>query len=85
MYKNLRWKLITTAIVTALAIWAFMPPSEKVKLGLDLRGGVQLVLQVKTDDAVRLETETGSEGLVEALKTAGVTVTAPPPSSATEF
>jgi preprotein translocase subunit SecD len=85
MYKNLRWKLITIAIVTALAIWAFMPPSQKVKLGLDLRGGVHLVLQVKTDDALRLETETSSEALQEALKTAGITVTAPPPSSATEF
>ena len=85
MYKNLRWKLVTILIAAALAIWAFVPPSQKVKLGLDLQGGVQLVLQVKTDDAVRLETETASEGLADALKTAGVTVTAPVPTSATEF
>ena len=85
MYKNLRWKLIIIVVVAALAIWAFTPPSQKVKLGLDLRGGVHLVLQVKTDDALRLETETSSEALQEALKTAGITVTAPPPTSATEF
>jgi preprotein translocase subunit SecD len=85
MYKNLRWKLITIAAVAGLAVWAFTPLSRKVKLGLDLQGGVHLVLQVKTDDALKLETETASEALLEALKTAGITATAPAPTSATEF
>ena len=31
---------------------------QKVRLGLDLKGGVHLVLRVQTDDALRLETET---------------------------
>ena len=58
MHKNLRWKLLTIAVVTGLAIWSFTPPSQKVALGLDLKGGVHFVLEVKTDDALRLETET---------------------------
>ena len=37
MYKNLRWKLLAIAAVAAIGIYAFVPPSEKVKLGLDLR------------------------------------------------
>ena len=30
---------------------------RQLKLGLDLKGGVHLVLRVQTDDALRLETE----------------------------
>jgi preprotein translocase subunit SecD len=75
MYKNLRWKLLIIAAVAALAAWSFVPPSQKIKLGLDLQGGVHFVLQVKTDDALRLETETTAEQLRAALKDAGVAVT----------
>jgi preprotein translocase subunit SecD len=32
-----------------VAIW---PPSDKIRLGLDLKGGIHLVLQVVTDDAL---------------------------------
>ena len=72
MYKNLRWKLLTTAIVAAIGIYAFVPPSEKVKLGLDLKGGIQLVLKVNTDDALRLETETASESFRAELVESGM-------------
>ncbi len=85
MYKNLRWKLLTIAAVTGLAIWSFTPPRTKVKLGLDLKGGVHLVLQVKTDDALRIETETSSEQFREALKSANITFTNVKPTSLTEF
>ncbi len=74
MYKNLRWKLISILAVAAIAIVAFYPPQRKIKLGLDLKGGLQLVLQVKTDDALRVETETSSEQLREALKAQGIVV-----------
>src|SRR5688572_587633 len=74
MYKNLRWKLLTIAAVAGLAIFLFTPPSVKIKLGLDLRGGVHLVYQVQTDDAIRVETETASEQFQEALKSEGITV-----------
>jgi len=33
----------------AVAIWQAYPPSEKLLLGLDLQGGIQLVLQVETE------------------------------------
>ena len=76
--KNLPLKLSVIGIVTALAVWAFTPPSQKIRLGLDLQGGVHLVLAVKTDDAVRLETETVSEQVKQALKDKGITVTTKP-------
>lgn len=75
MHKNLRWKLVTIAVVTGLSIWAFTPPSRKVALGLDLKGGAHFVLGVKTDDAVRLETETSAEQLRVAAKDAGIAIT----------
>ena len=58
MNKNLRWKLIAIIAVIVICAWAIYPPSKTVRLGLDLKGGVHLVLQVQTDDALRLETET---------------------------
>ena len=69
MAKNLRWKVLTIVGVVALAIWSFYPPDQKVKLGLDLKGGVHLVLRVQTDDALRLETQTTADRLAEQLKT----------------
>ena len=75
MSKNLRWKILVIVGVAALAVWSFTPPSTKVKLGLDLKGGVHLVLRVNTDDALKVETETASEQLREALKTGNVPVT----------
>jgi len=57
MRKRLRWKLILTILVVLLAIYLAFPPRDKIKLGLDLKGGIHLVLQVKTDDAINIETD----------------------------
>ena len=75
MNKNLRWKILVIVGVTALAVWSFTPPSKRLTLGLDLQGGIQLIMQVKTDDALRIESETSSEQLKAALKDKGITVT----------
>jgi preprotein translocase subunit SecD len=71
MYKNLRWKFSIIVAVIALAGVAMW--QKKISLGLDLKGGVHLVLQVKTDDALKLETETAAEQFKVALKDAGIT------------
>ena len=81
--NNLLLKFGAIVLVTGLAIWAFTPPSEKVRLGLDLRGGVHLVLGVQTDDALRLEVETTSEQLRQVLADEGINVTVSP--ALTEF
>jgi preprotein translocase subunit SecD len=82
MAKNLRWKVLVILGVVALSVFAFYPPDQKVRLGLDLKGGVHLVMQVKTDDAVRIETETTTDRLREALRASlpGATVTVNSPS-----
>jgi len=85
MYKNLRWKLLTIAAVAAIAIYAFVPPSEKIKLGLDLKGGIHLVLNVNTEDAVQLEVETTADQFRQELVDAGMTAAASKPDSLNSF
>jgi len=89
MTKNLRWKVLSIVAVLVLAAVSFWPPfdtaerSGRIRLGLDLKGGVHLVLRVQTDDALRLETEMASERLRESLgqkAMTGVTVTPQPPT-----
>lgn len=68
MKKGLRWKLIVTVAIVALAIFISYPPKDKIKLGLDLKGGIHLVLQVVTDDAINIETDQEIMRLKEQLK-----------------
>jgi preprotein translocase subunit SecD len=75
MNKNLRWRIILILAVLAAAIWAFYPPREKVRLGLDLKGGVHLVLRVQTDDALNIETEQYMERLRDELAKRNIAVT----------
>ena len=83
MAKNLRWKVLLIVGVVALAVFAFYPPDQKVRLGLDLKGGVHLVLRVQTDDALKLETQTTADRLAEQLKTANLPVGGVTTTSAT--
>jgi preprotein translocase subunit SecD len=65
MKKNLRWKMILVIAVIALSVYLAFPPGEKIHLGLDLQGGMHLVLQVVTDDAVNFEVDQGIISLRE--------------------
>src|SRR6266545_1225192 len=63
--------------VTLICLWrvlaypGFLPSKarlkENVKLGLDLRGGTHLVLQVVTDDAIRGESDQAIETVRQVL------------------
>ena len=90
MLKNLSWRILTTIVVLVIfglvgvyplvATYYRLPMPEwlaqkQLKLGLDLKGGVHLVLRVITDTALRAETEAQSERTREALGSAGITVT----------
>ncbi len=88
-YKNLRWKTLTIVAVVllfaAVGVYPILAQSyglpapawlmaKQLKLGLDLKGGVHLVMRVNRDDALRISTETAGEQLREALQAAGVSV-----------
>lgn len=49
--------------------------SENIKLGLDLRGGTHLVMQVQADDYIKAITEGNRQKAVDELKKAGIAVT----------
>jgi preprotein translocase subunit SecD len=72
MNRSLMWRglLVLVALVGAIALtW---PPEKKINLGLDLQGGMHLVLQVKTEDALRAEVEGEMERLVRVAEDDGV-------------
>ena len=52
MNKSLLYRGLLILGVVALFAWSALPLDEKINLGLDLRGGMYLVLEVQTDDAV---------------------------------
>jgi preprotein translocase subunit SecD len=68
--KTVHWKLVLILSVVALSIGLFY--FRGLNLGLDLKGGVHLVLRVQTDDALRLETETTVERLRDTLTRGGI-------------
>lgn len=63
MRKNLRWKGLLIAVVAALCIWSIYPPGEKTKLGLDLQGGIHLIMKVHMEDALNAITDESMENL----------------------
>ena len=75
MNSNLKWKVVAILAVVALAVFSFYPPQQKVRLGLDLKGGVHLVMRVQTDDALKVETEAVAERLREDFTTKNIAFT----------
>lgn len=62
------WKIILIVAVVAIFAWGFIPTKshpETIRLGLDLKGGTHLVMQVNTGDAVKAEVDQA----IERLKT----------------
>jgi preprotein translocase subunit SecD len=87
--SNLRWKLVTIILVfvafAAVGVYPIVAAwrgvrspavlmDKQLKLGLDLKGGVHLVLRVKTDDALQSETKLEMERLREELMKRNVPV-----------
>lgn len=56
-----------------------------LKLGLDLRGGIHLVMQVKTSDALRVETQDALEHLRDEAAKRGMTLNTAGPADASGF
>ena len=55
MKRNLQYRLVLIIAVLALSVFFLYPPQEKINLGLDLQGGIHLVLQVRTQEALDAE------------------------------
>ena len=98
--KSIRWKVWTVVgsflLFFALGVYPILAnrynlpapgwlKAKQLKLGLDLQGGVHLVLRVHTDEALRTSTTTTSEQLREAARAAGVNVSGVTVTSPTSF
>ncbi|HVS16811.1 MAG TPA: protein translocase subunit SecD [Thermoanaerobaculia bacterium] len=68
MNRSLLWRGLLILAVVAVAAYSAYPPQESVKLGLDLRGGIHLVLGVQTEDALRAEANKDMDRLVQELE-----------------
>lgn len=74
MKKNLQWKaILTLAIIAGAIILAYPFNDKKIKRGLDLKGGIHLVLQVITDDSINMETDLEISRLEDLLKKNAIT------------
>ncbi len=73
--KNFSWKLVSVFVVLVAAIIYLLPslqptlwPHKQINLGLDLQGGMHLVLEVDTKKALESTVERISEEIREQLK-----------------
>ncbi len=76
MEKKIIYRIVLILVVVGLAIWSIYPPDERINYGLDLSGGVHLVLQVQTDDAIKAELDDAAQRLVSVAKEKGITLEA---------
>ena len=88
MLKGLKWKFIIYAGITVFAILLVLPtltsqlptwftkviPTEKIHQGLDLQGGMHLILEVEAEKAVESYVERIKNNLKDDLKEKGITV-----------
>src|SRR5437016_9062581 len=85
MKQNLLWKLLLiVAVLVVFGYGIFGIPSglngqalsdallQRIHLGLDLKGGTHLILQVQVNDAVNIDSDAAIETLKAGLKTAKV-------------
>src|SRR5215475_490662 len=69
------WVRISIVSVVVLgSLWYLYPPKKTINLGLDLQGGIHLVLGVETDKAVASQTDRAAEDLKAALERKGIGV-----------
>src|SRR5215510_11948290 len=68
MSSNMLWKIGLIVAVIAASVFYLYPPEERINLGLDLRGGSHIVMQVVTQSALKYETDLDQSRIGQALK-----------------
>ena len=90
MERNFKWRLLITIAVFVVSLvyvfpsigpdlptwWQKILPTEKVQLGLDLKGGMHLILEVQTLKAVESSLDRTAEELKFSLRKAGIPIRA---------
>lgn len=80
MQKNLKWKSVLVIVIAALAIWFSYPPLDihdeegklikegTINLGLDLQGGMHMVLEVDTSKLSANEAKDAPQRALEIIR-----------------
>src|SRR5712671_4489004 len=72
MPRNLRTRAIVVLVVLLGSLWYLYPPKKTINLGLDLQGGIHLVLGVEVDKHVASQVDRAAEDLKAALERRGI-------------
>src|SRR3989449_8027805 len=75
MPRRLWFRIAFVAVVAAGSIWYLYPPKKTINLGLDLQGGIHLVLGVEAATAIANQTERVAATFKAALEQKGIGVT----------
>jgi preprotein translocase subunit SecD len=73
MKKSIGWKVGLIAAVVVISVVMFYPPKDKIVLGLDLKGGMHLILKVQTDEAIKIQTDQSVAQLKNLLQESSIT------------
>lgn len=68
MQRNLAWKVLLILAVFAVSLWSLYPIQEKISLGLDLQGGMHLVLRVDTSGMSEAQAQDAAERALEIVR-----------------
>ena len=74
MRRNLWLRIGLVVAVIAVSLWYLYPPKQRINLGLDLQGGIHLVLGVDTSKAIANQVERAAEEFKAALERKGIGV-----------
>jgi preprotein translocase subunit SecD len=74
MRRRLWLRIGIVVAVVAASIWYLYPPRKTINLGLDLQGGIHLVLGVDLDKALAAQVDRTADSLRAALERKGVAV-----------
>src|SRR5574339_534797 len=75
MRRNLGIRIALVAVVVAAAVWFLYPPGKSINLGLDLQGGIHLVLGVDVAKALEAQVERAGDSVRAELEKRGIGVT----------
>ncbi|MBI4388383.1 MAG: protein translocase subunit SecD [Candidatus Omnitrophica bacterium] len=68
MGKYFKWKILLILAVIGGSVWASYPPEQKINLGLDLKGGIHMLLQVDTEKIPEKQREGAVDRAVEIIR-----------------
>jgi preprotein translocase subunit SecD len=74
MPRHLRVRIAFVLLVVAVSVWYLYPLKSALNLGLDLQGGIHLMLGVEADKHVASQTDRTAEDLKKALERKGIGV-----------